>query len=139
MFLPISPRPPSGRTRSPDDRELGLVELDVGKSRPADAHADEVQRRLDRACRRRDREVTVDVAERGVDLVPALGLVDHAAHLVGEQVAAGENPARLAEVEHVGEHVVVAGVHREPVDPREVGRVGLLDRLDAIELGELGE
>src|SRR6202020_3001571 len=67
MFLPISPRPPSGRTRSFVTRSLHScrggehpvalqhrahhrllvgVELDVGQPRLADGHADHVQRGL---------------------------------------------------------------------------------------------
>ena len=49
------------------------------------------------------------------------------------------DPPRLAEVEHVGEHVVVAGVDLHAVDLREVVVVGLLDADDVVELRELGE
>ena len=97
-----------------------LVELDVRQPRRADVDAEQVQRGLDRAGQRRDRQVAVDVLQAGVDLAPALGLVDHPAHLLAEQVAGDEDAARLAEVEHVGEQVVVAGVDLQAVDLGEV-------------------
>ena len=92
--------------------------------------AEEVERRLDRRSR------FVVTAERLVErrAAPAsisravVGLVDHAAHLVADEVAGDEDAAGLAEVEHVGRAVVVAGVEVEPVDRREVRVVGLLDR-----------
>ena len=40
-------------------------------------------------------EVAIDVLQALVDLAPALGLVDHPVHLVAEQVACDEDPARL--------------------------------------------
>ncbi len=52
-------------------------------------------------------------------------------------MAGDEDAAGLAEVEHVDEHVVVAGVDLQPVDLREVRGVRLLDGDDVLELGEL--
>src|SRR6202008_296895 len=81
MFLPISPRPPSGRTRSvsvapdclqqtvafehrADPVELGVVELDVGQARRgAREHPEQGERRLGGAGERSDRHVAVDVAQ----------------------------------------------------------------------------
>src|ERR671916_700398 len=47
MFLPISPSPPSGRTRSVPLLALRLVERDERKPRPAHAVAAQLERRLD--------------------------------------------------------------------------------------------
>src|ERR1700751_6413594 len=96
MFFPISPSPPSGRTRSfvlltppspprnrpsgghrqepvalehrADDGELHVVELDVRQSRSADRNADHAERRLEAARRGRDREVVICVLKACVDL-----------------------------------------------------------------------
>ena len=68
-----------------------------------------------------------------------LGLVDHAAHLVADDVAGDEDAAGAADVERAREHVVVAGVELEAVDRREVVVVGLLDAVDVLDLRELGE
>src|ERR1019366_2338838 len=153
MFLPISPRPPSGRTRSllltrpplgvqprhgrrprESSGRLGglkqavafehrahhggllLVELDVRKPWRADLEADQVERGLRRAGQRRDGQVTVDVLEARVDLPAPLWLIDHPPHLLAEQVARDEDSSGLAEVEHVGEHLVVARVDLKAVD-----------------------
>src|SRR5579875_3595343 len=67
----------------PDDADLRTVELDIGQAwRAVLEHAHELQRRLDAAGGRGDGKVTVDVAQRRVDLVAALGLVDHPPHLL---------------------------------------------------------
>src|SRR5579875_3021578 len=72
------------------DRELGLVELHVGQTGLAHRDADEVQRRLVAARGRDDGHVPVDIVEAGIDLPAVLRLVDHPAHLLAEDVAAGE-------------------------------------------------
>ena len=134
MFLPISPRPPSGRTRSvlqltpaassPWRSSIART-VAVSRSSSSDVGQPRQRRRaspsrlsaaLTVARHRRDREVAVDVLQALVDLAPALGLVDHPAHLVAEEVAGDEHAAGLAEVEHVGEQVVVAGVDLQAVD-----------------------
>src|SRR5947209_2151339 len=130
MFLPISPRPPSGRTRS--------LEL-LTRARSADRQADQVERRLDGARPGADAHVAVGVAQPRVDLTPVLRLVHHAPHLGAEHVAAGEDAAGPAHLEHVDQRLVIAGVQREPVDGGQVRRVGLLDPGDVIELGEFGQ
>src|SRR5450755_4884319 len=81
MFLPISPSPPSGRTRSfpvltssgcrrehavtlehvAHGGRLPLVELDVREPRAADSEPQQVQRRLDAAGQRGDRQVAIHV------------------------------------------------------------------------------
>ena len=58
--------------------------------------------------------VVTDIALRGrascvVDLVALVGLVDHAPHLAPDEVRGHADPAGAAHVEHLGEHVVVAG------------------------------
>src|SRR5581483_9047212 len=150
MFLPISPRPPSGRTRKvpltgPGESssrglrehavalehrahgvQLLLVELDVRQAWLADGNPDQTQRGLQAAGQRGDAEVAVYVLEAGVDLVAALGLVDHATHLVTEDVAGGEHATGFAEVEDRSQQVVVAGVDHEAVDGGQVDGVGLL-------------
>src|SRR5437764_13478068 len=110
MFLPISPSPPSGRTRKvltrppkgrssscggrleksvalehpPNHRLLVLVELDVRQPGRADAESQHAQRGLHTARQRRDAEVAVDVGEALIDLAPALGLVHHPVHFFAE-------------------------------------------------------
>src|ERR1044072_818488 len=72
MFLPISPSPPRGRTRSfdaPTTRARAAEHVRAG------VEADRVGG---------DAERVVDVLERRVDLGAALGLGDHAAHLVAD-------------------------------------------------------
>ena len=86
-----------------------------------------MERGLRGARQRRDRHIAVHVLEALVDLPPLVGLVDHPPHLFAEQVAGDEDPAGLAEVEHVGQQVVVAGVDLQAVDLGQVGGVGLLD------------
>src|SRR3954452_19193546 len=168
MFLPISPSPPSGRTRrvpgtrwprgprnrpsgpgrpeqpvalerAPDLRLLLLVGLDERQAQAADAVAGHVQRRLDRDRVRRDRHRLEDTAQRAVDPRALLGLVDHPPHLLADDVARDADPADAADVERAGEDVVVAGVEAEAVDRREGLVAGLLDVVDALDLGELRE
>ena len=101
--------------------------------------AEQVQRGLDR-CRAGGAEHGVeDVAQRGVDLRAPLGLVDHPAHLLADDVAGHEDPAGAAEVQRPRERGVVAGVDREAVDRLEVVVVGLLDAVDVLDLRQLGE
>src|SRR6476620_5093612 len=118
IFLLISPSPPRGRTRrvplltggtlcvrgfeQPVAREdlahgagLGLVGLDEREAQPADPVAEQVQRGLDRDGVRRDIQYVVDVAQRLVDLAPVVGLVDHAAHLVADEMARDADATRL--------------------------------------------
>src|SRR4051812_22437847 len=139
MFLPISPSPPRGRTRrvplltaeslrvggfeQPVARQdlahgagLGLVGLDEREAQASDAVTEQVERGLDRDGVRGDVHDVVDVAQPVVDLTAAVGLVDHAAHLVADDVAGDADAAGLAEFQDVGEHVVVAGVDAEAVD-----------------------
>ena len=135
MFLPISPSPPSGRTRSlplltwrrpraargarawrgprpPPPRTASTS----GSRRPAHADAHHVQRGLRADRVGGDEQRLVDVLQRGVDLRPVVGLVDHAAHLVAHDVAGHEDAARLPHVERAGQRAVVAGVDVEAVD-----------------------
>src|SRR6185312_10567083 len=95
MFLPISPSPPSGRTRSlllamfslrgpgrgeqpvgledpADLRALVLVGLDERQAQAADLVAGELQRGLDRDRVGGDAHRGVDVAQRRVDRGPVL-------------------------------------------------------------------
>src|ERR1700730_14713272 len=91
MFLPISPSPPSGRTRSlppatlcPGRREQavalehlvhleGLVfgGLDERQAQPADPMAEHVERGLDGSRARGQEQRLVDVAQLGIDLAAA--------------------------------------------------------------------
>src|SRR4051812_43518168 len=96
MFLPISPSPPRGRTRSvpatvplrargleeavalergADRRRLLLVGVDQWQAQSAGREAEEVQRGLDRDRVGRHRQRVVDVAQLGVDLPRAVRLV----------------------------------------------------------------
>src|ERR1044072_6542384 len=106
MFLPISPRPPRGRTRSlpplmrrsgpwarasrgreqavaleggADCGQLALVRFDQRQAEPADVVAEQVQRGLDADRVRGDGERLEQVGQLVVDRAPALRLVDHAA------------------------------------------------------------
>src|SRR3954470_12782002 len=98
MFLPISPRPPRGRTRSvllksdlaqqtlalehrADGRGLVLVALDQWKAAAADGDAEQVHAGLDRHRQRRDRERVENVHDLLLKRRPIGGLVDHPAHL----------------------------------------------------------
>src|SRR3954451_14819091 len=98
MFLPISPRPPSGRTRSratldgaqqavplehgSDLRLLLVARLDERQAQAAHIVSEHVQRRLERDRARGEGHQRVDhVRDLTRDLVPLLGLVDHAPHL----------------------------------------------------------
>src|SRR3954454_920775 len=118
MFLPISPSPPSGRTRSdgaisgplcmrrlqqavalqraPDRRLLVLVGLDQRQAQATDAVTEQVERRLHRDRVRRDRHRLVDAAQRAVDPRALAGLVDHAAHLLADDVAGDADAADAA-------------------------------------------
>ena len=70
---------------------------------PPTCMAEQVQRGL-RAGRAGGQEQRlVDVLQRGVDLGAALGLVDHPAHLVADDVAGDEDPAGAAHVERARE------------------------------------
>src|SRR6476646_4243692 len=160
MFLPISPSPPSGRTRSVEltgrlrvcglqeavvlecaaDRGLlGLVGLDEREPQAADPVAQQVQRGLDGDRVRRDGHGVEDAAKRRVDRAALVGLVDHPAHLLADDVARDADSPDAADVERAREDVVVAGVDAEAVDGREVRVVGLLDVVDALDLRELRE
>src|SRR4051812_25710266 len=111
MFLPISPSPPSGRTRSLESATLGpgglqqpvalehdadgsllvLVGLDERQPQRADTVAEHVQRGLDRDRVGGDAHRLPDVLQARVDLAALVGLVDHAAHLVADHVAGHED------------------------------------------------
>ena len=69
-----------------------------------------------------------------VDLGAVLGLVDHAAHLIADDVAGDANAAGAADIERMREGGVVAGVQLEPVYQLQLGLVGLLDALDVLDL-----
>ena len=159
MFLPISPRPPRGSTRSVlthacvsgADEQAVAVEhradrvalLRRSPPRAAGAGrrrvAEQVQRGL-RAGRARGHEQRlVDVAQRRVDLGAVLGLVDHAPHLGADDVARDEDPAGAAHVERARERAVVAGVEREAVDRRRSSALACLTQSMPVDLGELGE
>ena len=118
---------------------LVLVGLDERQAQPADAVAEHVQGGLDRDRVGGDAHRLPDVLQARVDLGPLVGLVDHPAHLVADDVAGHEDAAQAAHVERAGEDLVVAGVEAEPVDGREVRVVGLLDVVDALDLRQLGE
>ena len=79
-----------------DLRALVLVGLDERQAQAADRMAGQLERRLDRDRVRGDAHRGVDVAQRGVDLGPVLGLVDHAAHLVADEVAGDADAAAAA-------------------------------------------
>ncbi len=113
--------------------------LDERQAQAAGVEAEQVQRRLRARRAGRHEQRLVDVAQRGVDLGAVLGLVDHPAHLVADDVAGDEDPAGAAEVERAREQAVVAGVEVEPVDRLQLVGVGLLDAVDVLDLGELGE
>src|ERR671917_465488 len=95
MFLPISPSPPSGRTRRVPLNYLDPLEQSVGLERGVDLRplllggVDQRQEAL-------------------VDLPATLRLVDHAPHLGADEMGGHEDAAAAAHVEHVGQHVVVA-------------------------------
>ncbi len=61
----------------------------------------------------------VDVLQARVDLVPVLGLIDHPAHLVADDVAGDEDSAGAAHVQRTGEARVVSGVDLQAVDQRQ--------------------
>ena len=69
----------------------------------------------------------------------ALGLVDHAPHLASHEVRRHEDAAGAAHVEHLGEHVVVAGEQVEAVDRRQVLVAGLLHGRHVLDLRQLGQ
>src|SRR4051794_1400640 len=114
MFLPISPRPPSGRTRrtpfmsngaqqpvalehAADSRLLLLARLDERQAQAADVVAEHVQRRLERDRARGEGHQRVDhVRDLLVDLPAGIGLVDHPAHLVADDVRRHADPSRPA-------------------------------------------
>jgi hypothetical protein len=74
-----------------------------------------------------------------VDLAAVVWLVHHPAEHITEHVSAGADQARLAELEHIDEHVVVPGVDLEAVDLRQVGGVGLLHTDDVLDLRQLAK
>src|SRR3954449_2459683 len=157
-FLPISPTPPSGRTRrapltgdqcpsgaergrrslkaslrgcsrrrdlleqsvprerGPHRRELVLVAVGDGQPGAADLVAEHRERGLGRRRTVGDEQDLVDLAQRGVDLGPALGLVEQPAHLVADHVRGDADPTGATQLEVAGEDVVVAGEDREAVD-----------------------
>src|SRR3954470_8801129 len=106
MFFPISPSPPSGRTRRGPlisdraeqpvalehgaDRALLLLgRLDEREPQPADVVAQHVQGRLERDRAGAEAHQRVDhVRDLLVDLPASVGLVDHPAHLVADHVRA---------------------------------------------------
>src|SRR3954447_22925374 len=170
MFLPISPSPPRGRTRMVPsfmrprevagfrDRSLGgsqqpvalegladgggliLVGRHQRQAQAADVVAQEVERGLDEDRVGDDEQRCEEVAELVVDRRALVGLVDHAAHLVADDVAGDGDDARAAHVERGGEDVVVARVDLEALDRREGVVVGLLDARDVIrERTDLGQ
>ena len=155
MFLPISPSPPSGRTRSVPLRAHTAASRPLALERRADAArsslarprraagaapptsvAEHVQRGLDRDRVGGDRERLVQRQQRLLDLRAARRARRSIRRISApDQVRGHQDPARAAHVEHLGEHVVVAGEQVEPVDRREVLVAGLLDRHDVVDLG----
>jgi hypothetical protein len=103
--------------------------------------AQQAQRALEGHRRLVAAERVVERLELVLERVALLGRagVGDRVHPLADDVAGGEDAAGAADVEDVGEHVVVAGVDVEPVDRREAVVVGLLDRLDPVDLGQLGE
>ena len=87
-----------------------------GRRSPPTSWPSRFERRLRAGRARGDEQRLVDVAQRGVDLRAMLGLIDHPAHLVADDVARDEDPAGAADVERARERPVVAGVEREAVD-----------------------
>ena len=116
-----------------------FIGLDHRQAAAPDVVAEQVERRLGAGRARSQEQRRVDVAQARVDLRARLGLVEQPPHLVADDVRGDADAARAALVEVGGEDVVVAGEHREPVDRLELVGVGLLDRLDAVDLGELGQ
>ena len=154
MFLPISPSPPSGRTRSlplkrvprrpgqrrvAHDPDLGLVALDQreahGRRRRCRAAAGRPWSAPGCWCRTapRRRPAARRRSPRAGRARPT------ALHLVADDVGRDADAAGAADVHRVGEDVVVAGEHRQPVDEPHLIVVGLLEPVDAVDLGQLGE
>jgi hypothetical protein len=128
MFLPISPSPPRGRTRSAvtlravraarglessaHGLELRVVARDQGRRRPPTSTPIRFSAALTGAGGG-DEHGVVDVTQRRVDLARDSRARRPSAHLVADDVAGDEDAARSAEVE-VREACIVAGVDRRP-------------------------
>ena len=113
--------------------------VDHRQAAAARVEPEQVERRLRARRAGGEEERRVDVAQRGVDLGPRVGLVEQALHLRADDVRGDADAARAALVEGLGEDRVVARQHGEPVDRLQLVGVGLLDRLDPVDLGQLGE
>ena len=142
MFFPISPTPPSGRTRSlpltrrglrveqavalegaADDRELGLVGLDERQPEAADvvarAGSSAVLTGVGLAVQN---IASIDVAQRRRrSRARCSGSSNMRRISVPTTWLDDADAAGAAEVERAGEVLVVAGEHRQPVD-RAAGR-----------------
>ena len=160
MFLPISPTPPSGRTRrvpltrlaarcsSPWRSSIARTSRASRASSALDhrqAHgrrlvAQQVQRRLDAGRAGGDEQRRVDVAQRGVDLrARARARRTCGASPSPTTCEATQMPPAPPMSRQRAQDVVVAGQHGQAVDRLQLVGVGLLDRLDAVDLRQLGE
>ena len=126
--------------RTPVDvRPLGLVALHERQPEAADVVPEHPQRGLHRRRAGGDEHRRVDLLQRRVDLRARFRLVVHPAHLGPDDVRGDADAAGAADVQAAGVDVVVAGQDREPVDQLQLVRVGLLDRVDPVDLRQLRE
>ena len=159
MFLPISPTPPSGRTRSvrahaavtPASRPwrastswiaraLGLVALHQRQAQRPGVMAEHLQRGLDGRGARGDEHRRVDLLQRRVDLRARIRLVvASGASRCPTTCEATQMPPAPPMSRQRRVDVVVAGQDGEAVDQLQLVGVGLLDGLDAVDLGQLGQ
>ena len=110
-----------------------------GRRSAAGVVSEHLQRGLDRRRAGGDEHRRVDLLQRRVDLRARVGLVVHPAHLVPDDVRGDADAAGAADVQAARVDVVVAGQDREAVDQLQLVGVGLLDGLDAVDLGQLGQ
>ena len=160
MFLPISPSPPRGRTRSfllmASDRFRAVRGARARSAAPRRSRLG-LDQRQPRAARRRGPSslsaaftdaasgATHSASYSGLsdvlDLRAALGLVDHAPHLGADQVGGHQDAARSRPCRAPRRARRRCRASRSrPVDRRQVLVARLLDRgHDVVDLGQLGE
>ena len=110
-----------------------------GRRRPPTSWPEHGQGGLDRRGARGDEHRRVDVLQRRVELGPAVGLVVASGASAGRRRARRRRCRRRRRSRACARDVVVAGQHGQPVDRLQLVAVGLLDRLDALDLGQLGQ
>ena len=116
-----------------------LVGLHHRQPQAADVVAEQVQRGLDRvglvvqniAAKTSRSEASISARWSGSSNIRRIS--------VPTMWLETQMPPAQPEVERAREVLVVAGQDRQPVDRPEVGRVGLLDRLDPVDLAQLGQ